>query len=730
MATLPFLEDIYPENLLYAATIRSPVARGFLKEIESPALPRGYVLITAKDIPGENRLEGTNMPIFACDILNYIGEPVAILLGDDKTKLEELVLKCRVNAYEDTPVFDMNDPKSETEIKQEIIIGDISGITQYKENASRAPNPPEKADINDASEVSYLKNAYTTGIQEHWYAEPIGAVTWLENQEPKNTLVVMTATQWPAHVKKSVTNVLGADSLSISISPTALNLHMDGKFWYPSLIACHAAIGTYITKKPVRFILSKEEDFLFTPKRCETRIDVESIINKNGTINALEIDINVNLGSYAVNAEEILDNVCIGSLGMYKFDNVRLIAKAKKTNLPPQGAFSGFGIAQGNYAIERHISHITDFYDDDPCAWRLNYTDTGAILPVSITENNNVQGGELIKAVIKMSDYKRKRASNELLRQSRDKKFLETENPRGIGIASGYQTNGLLNPYDNNIDCGVEVTLTKEGAIEIKSNIVSSEDYQKIWEKVIMETITIEPDMIRIVTENAPDCGPSCSSRNITSITKLVKNCCESIVKQRFHEPLPITVKEFLIPRSGSLRAGGFKVMDINSVSLTGAAAAVVEVMIDRIDYTPVIRGIWLAVDGGKIISTNRAKRNLNRSVNQALGWVFTENIAYINGIIPKRKYDNFKIFSPSKIPPVHIEFLNSDLKEPKGIGDLPFTCVPAAFMQAVSQAADHVFNSIPLNKNDIWNITRQRNSESANEAASRQTPKENQETK
>jgi len=738
MAALPFLEDIYPKNLLYAATIRSPVARGVLKEIESPGLPEGYTLITAENIPGENSLEGTSMPILAADTLSYIGEPVAILLGGDKTKLEELAARCKVNACEDTPVFDSSDPNAGTVIKREIIIGDTSEINQYKENISDAAQTTEDADSSGDAAVAFLNESYSTGIQEHWYAEPVGAVTWLGKENSEEILVVMTATQWPSYVKNSIVRALKMEPKNIAIEPAALNLHMDGKLWYPSLIACHAAIGTYITKRPVRFILSREEDFLYTPKRCKTNIDISSLINKNGKINALEIDISIDLGAYVVKGEEILDNVCLGSLGMYKFDNLKLTARVKKTNLPPQGAFSGFGLAQGNYAIERHISQIAGFYDDDPAAWKVKNTDTSSMLPVSIPEQSNVSGESLINTVIRISDYKRKWASNELLRQSRNKKIPESENPRGIGIAAGYQSSGLLYPYSENEECSVEVTLTKEGFIEIKSNIISSEDYEKIWERIIMETTSIEPDMIRIITENAPDSGPSCASRNITQITKLVDKCCRTICKQRFHDPLPITVKETLRPQSGSLRFDNWNIADINSLSTPGLAAAVVEVMIDHIDYTPVIRGIWLAVDGGKIISANRAKRSLIRSINQALGWVFTENINYTNGIIPRTQYDNFKIYSPSKIPPVHIDFIKSKFPDPKGIGDLPFTCIPAAFMQAVSQALDHQFKSIPLKRDDIWGVVRQRNPENSGEVSRagnktetpQQAPKENQEIK
>jgi CO/xanthine dehydrogenase Mo-binding subunit len=149
----------------------------------------------------------------------------------------------------------------------------------------------------------------------------------------------------------------------------------------------------------------------------------------------------------------------------------------------------------------------------------------------------------------------------------------------------------------------------------------------------------------------------------------------------------------------------GIDVKDINGFVKPGLAAAVVEVTINLVECIPIIRGVWLAVDGGRVISFNRARRSLTRSAAQALGWSFTENIEYIKGLLPKSQYKNYNIFSPGEIPPIHIDFISSDDNETKGIGDLPFTCIPAAFLQAVSQAMDHCFKSIPLKRNDIWEL-------------------------
>ncbi|WP_461246662.1 xanthine dehydrogenase family protein molybdopterin-binding subunit [Treponema sp. R6D11] len=702
MESLTFLEDIYPPNVLYAITIRSPMAKGNFKNIYVPELPENYTLITAKNIPGENRLEGTNIPILADKTLNYIGEPVAIILGADKTKLEEISARCEILADEEDAVFVCNN-SDEPILTREINTGDT--LESFQETGK------------------IVTGSYKTGIQEHWYAEPIGAISWINKEKEikrlKNVkhdpVIIRTATQWPYHVKRSVARALNIDLSYVAVEPTALNLHMDGKLWYPSLIACHAALGTHITKKAVRLILTREEDFLYTPKRFSANINIASAINDNGNTNAANIDISVNLGAYEVNGNEILDQVCLGVIGLYNFPNLSLKARAYCTNIPPQGAFSGFGLAQGIFAMERHVSLIADMANQDPAELRENNIDP-QIMQSQTKQKNNIHSKKLISSTIKTSDYNHKWASYELLRKSRKgKKQEKGENPRGIGIAVGFQGNGLLYTGEDNGSYSVEVTLTKEGVLEIKTSITSMEDYTKIWGKVALETMSIEPDMVRIIASNAPDCGPSCASRNITAVTKLVEKCCLSIRKQRFHDPLPITVRRSIKPQNGTLLGGRFmppegKNFDINSFSKLGLACAVVEVSIDLVECIPVIRGIWLGIDGGKLISEHRAKRNLTRAAVQALGWAYTENIEYVDGIIPSDQYNNFTIFSPVEIPPIHIDFFSEDTTEPKGVSDLPFTCIPAAFLQAVSQAMDHSFKTIPLKRKDIWEILRARN--------------------
>ena len=696
METPCFLTDIYLQQMLYALTIRSPVAKGRLISVECPGLPGNYTLITARDIPGKNSIENSNLPVLASDELSYIGEPVALLLGPEKNILEEYSKHCKVIAEEETPVFS---PEEAADIvaSRDICVGDPAAAF--------------------GQAASIVRGSYTTGIQEQWYAEPTGAVAQLGEIITNGAVVgnvtylVQTATQWPFHVKRSVARVLGISVSRVLVKPTLIGLHMDGKVWYPSLVSCHAALGAWITGKPVRLVLTGKEDFLFSPKRCGTEINIANALNEKGEITGIEINTTVNLGAYAVNADETLDLINLGCLGVYKTKNIRLRGTAVRTNIPPQGPFAGFGLAQGFFAIERHVSNIADSIRVDPAQWRVDNCIQTATLPMGLPIMEPPAGKQLIENAMQMSDYRRKWASYELLRQSRKhSNWTEYgEGLRGIGVALGYQTNGLLHSVNDKGSYSIELILEKDGTLEIKTSMVSSDSGNRnMWADIASEILGVEKGMIQINSgTDCPDSGPLIASRYVTVLARLVEQACLAIRKKRFRDPLPICVRKATYPQRNPVWDERFLIqkglIDYSSIARSGWASAIVEVEIDPIEYFPEIRGVWMSVDGGKIVSEYRARRSLKTSVMQALGWAYREQINYINGAIPTVQFENFCIPGIHEIPRINIDFISDRQNEPKGIGDLPFTCIPAAFAQAVSQAIGYHFQSIPLNVLDIW---------------------------
>jgi CO/xanthine dehydrogenase Mo-binding subunit len=738
-----YVDDIVFRYSLFAITIRSPVARGRLKAVDCPKLPGPYTLITAADIPGENRLEDFPVPILASGELSYIGEPVALLAGPDEARLEEYADQCRVRCEEE-PVSGGNIPPQNVYATRIIRSGDT-----------------EKAFEKAKTIVS---GAYVTGIQEHWYAEPTGAVAGYSGLKPgprpeakqgpnpdhdrreektggdKNAaggpppMMIYTATQWPCHVRRSVARALGIPEAQVMVEAARLGVHMDGKIWYPSLIACHAALCAFITRKAVKLILTREEDFRYSPKRNGSEIHIRSALGGKGELLGTEIGLKINLGGQGIFTDEILDRTCLGSLGAYRHGSYTISGTALGTGIPPQGPFSGFGLAQGFFAMERHASHIADTLHQDPAEWRKNFhLEKNQELAIGAVLRETPPFDQLLDTAAAMGDYYRKWASCEILRIHRQKTNWEEggEPLRGIGIAAGYQGSGFLHAGKDKGNYAVELTLGKDGSLEIKTAMADSGGkYLHIWARMAAEILSISVEKVRLISVNTafsgpglrssaiPDPGPGSLSRNITALTRLVESCCLAIRKQHFRDPLPITVRRSCRPLKARAWEGKTPdpalCYDSGCFSRPGWGAAVVEVEIDQIEYTPKVRGIWLAVDGGKILSEAGARSSLKTSAIQALCWASREQLEYVDGIISREQFINYKIPAPAELPPIKIDFLWNDTGAPKGIGELPFHCIPAAWLQAVSQAMDHHFQKIPLSSADIWEAGKLREREDA----------------
>lgn len=668
-----FLEDASIEGQLQARLLRSPSANGVLAGIKAPKLPHSFNLFTAADIPGSNVLDGFNSktPVFASDRLSYAGQPVAILVGPDKTALDRLASLCVVETKEEPPRFSFEKFSSDQlAAKRTSVVGD-----------------PDEA-FEKAARVVELTSR--TGTQLHWCPEPHGALARFAYDK----LEVQVATQWPFHVRRAVAAVLAVKAEDVVVEAREVAAHLDGRLWYPSLVACWAALAAFLCRKPVKLTMTRTEDALYAPRRPPVAVRHRAALGEAGELLAIESKSVVDVGSGGPFAEETLDRLCLGSLGAYRCPNVRIEGFAVRTNNPPTGPLAGVGLSQAFFAAENLATAAAAASGSDPGEWRrANALSRGDKLSSGAVVKEAVPSAELLDAVMSMSDFRRKWASNELVRSSRGDSSSARKSGalRGIGLAFAYQGNGFLSAGADKGHFSVELTLEKDGGLEIRSSAISgSRENAALWKRLAAEKLGIDIDDVRFAavrTDAVPDSGPSSLSRNVAVVSLLIGRCCDAVRKQRFRDPLPITVKRsYRPPRQGDA--------DGNPFAQFSWAAAVVEAEIDPSTYEPRVRGVWIAVDGGRILSERKARSSLEKGCLHALGWAYREN--------PPLRADEASasasdIFAPSECPPVRVEFSWNEAGYPKGIGELPFACVPSAFAQALAQATASNFSALPV---------------------------------
>jgi CO/xanthine dehydrogenase Mo-binding subunit len=100
---------MWAENMLWGATLRSPHPYARILSIDTTAalLISGVsAVITAQDVPGKATygLISADQPVFASDVVRYMGEPVAAVAADHPETCRRALAAIKVDYEVLTPV--------------------------------------------------------------------------------------------------------------------------------------------------------------------------------------------------------------------------------------------------------------------------------------------------------------------------------------------------------------------------------------------------------------------------------------------------------------------------------------------------------------------------------------------------------------------------------------------------------------------------------------------------
>jgi len=663
------LSDFPRTEAVYVGTVRSPVSRGAVVSMSLPHLPRDYRSITADDMPGARSLDvnGVSVPVLASGRVSYKGEPLALIVGPDKRKVAAALELTRVRVEEEKAEYSFEACES-----SRVVFGD------------RFETGDAEAALKTAARV--VEGDYRVGPQDHYYSEPQGSAAAYDYDK----LVVFSSTQWPFHVRDAVAATLGVRKDEVVVRTTLLGSHLDGKLWYPSMLACHASLAAVLCGRPSLLLLTRKEDFLYTTKRAPILASYRAGMDESGRLVALDARIMVNVGAYAPFADRIVGRSLRSAAGGYACPNVRIAAKAVTTDLPPMGAFVGLGTGPVSFAVERLAEDCAAAAAPDPSEWRTAN---------AAGRNDATLGAPLRKAVpydavaerlLAMSDYPRKRSSFELIRKRRPDPSAVPG--YGIGLAFGPQLPAKAFGRSGSETSSVELTLTKESALIIRASLdPGSRSTADIWKQLAAAPMGLHPDAVTIMpmgTDTVPDSGPDVLSRNITVVTKLIESASTGLASKRFREALPITVRK-------ASRARRSKAAPESPLEDSAWGGAVVEMELDAVDGRPRVRGVWLAIKAGRILSRKAAETAVEHDAALALGLCLGERLDLSSGPAGDDALRQYRLSRIKDVPSITVDFIDDD-SEPRGISELACALVPPAFANALSQALDAPWNSMP----------------------------------
>jgi xanthine dehydrogenase large subunit len=336
-----FTGDIpVPEGTLHAAVFCSPSAHANIVSLdysEAELLPGVVKIFDSKDIPGENEIGSIAMdePLLAQETVHFIGEPVAVVLAETKRQAYRAVKSIRMELEELEPV---TDPR-EAAARGDFIVPPGTFSCGSTEKAFR--------------ECSFVvEGTAETGGQEHLYLE---TQRTLCVPGEGGHLRITSSTQSPSYVQKITARVLGIPIHLVQVDVLRLGGAFGGKEDQATPWAVIAALGSCLTGRPVKLVLSRHEDMVNTGKRHPYISDYRIGLDARGTILAWEVDYYQNSGAVSDLSTAILERTLFHCTASYFVPNVAATGYCCRTNLTPNTAFRGFGGPQAMFVIEAAI---------------------------------------------------------------------------------------------------------------------------------------------------------------------------------------------------------------------------------------------------------------------------------------------------------------------------------------------------------------------------------------
>jgi CO/xanthine dehydrogenase Mo-binding subunit len=703
-----YIDDLTFPGMLHGATVRSPVARGRIKNIsfEGDIPWDEFTIVTAKDIPGANyvALILNDQPYLAAEFVNHPEEPVLLIAHEDKYLVEEARRHVRIEIEEQPAVFSLADSLAQ----KEVVWGDDNTFKRFL---------VDKGDVEAAWRGAdfIVEGEYETGAQEQLYIENNGAIAIANANDG---VTVWGSMQCPYYVHKALVKLFDFPEEKIRVIQTETGGGFGGKEEYPSLITGHAALLAWKSGKPVKLIYDRAEDMVATTKRHPSRTRHKTAVTKDGKLVAMEIEFVVDGGAYCTLSPVVLSRGTIHAAGPYFCPNVRIRSQAVATNVPPHGAFRGFGAPQSIFALERHMDHVARTVGLSPEEFRRrNFIHEGETTATSQIIRERVDLNGLLDRALKLTDYHAKR-----------ERFAQQNGngvKRGIGFATFMHGAGFTGSGEVYLQSVVSAEATAEGKVRIfAASTEIGQGTNTIFSQIAAEALGLDFESIEIVqpdTGLVPNSGPTVASRTSKVVGKLVESAVlglrqtligAGLIGEAFSPQNFKNACAEYISTHGPLKTSATYQPPPNvhwddekyqgdAYGAYAWAVYVAEVSFDQLTYEAHVEDFVALQEVGRVLNPTLAAGQIEGGVAQAIGFTLFENVVWKDGRMANNQMTNYIIPTPADIPPIRVYFEENPYAYgpggAKGIGELPMDGAAPAILNAIENATGVSFNRVPL---------------------------------
>ena len=360
---IKYAADLFMPNMLHLQVLRSPHPHARIVCLDTSAaraLPGVEAVLTCDDVPGVDNFGVfiEDQPVLARGVVRYVGEGVAAVAAETVDIARAALALIRVE-YEVLPgVFDPEEALAPGAPQlHDFAAGNLCKHTRIRKGDVEAGLA--QADL-------IVEETYRTAAIEHAYLEPEAGLAYLEAD---GCVTVHSPSQNITHHRHMLAKILGRPINKVRMVMSTVGGGFGGKedMLYQGMLAL-AAIKT---RRPVRYVFTREESFAASAKRHPFRIRYTMGLMKDGRIVATRMRMIADGGAYAMSTPGVMNKSAILGPGPYAIPNVEVDSIGVYTNNTPSGAFRAFGAFQSEFATEAHLDLCAEKLGMDPVALRM-----------------------------------------------------------------------------------------------------------------------------------------------------------------------------------------------------------------------------------------------------------------------------------------------------------------------------------------------------------------------
>ena len=705
-----YTDDLVFPGAWHGITIRSTEAHARLIAIElDPEVDWSKVVVaTAADIPGDNIVASIkdDQPVLVPigGEIQHHAEPVALLAAPDKETLRRLKGRIKLVTEPLPPIFDPEQSEhvfAQYEVKQ----GDLS--------------------LGFAGADLIIEGTYRVGHQEQLYIEN-NAMIAVPGED--GGIIIHGSLQCPYYVHKALKRALRLTSVQARVIQEETGGGFGGKEEYPSILALHASLLALKAMRPVRMIYERHEDISATTKRHPAIVRHRSGVTKDGVLVAQDVEVIMDGGAYCTLTPVVLSRGLLHAGGPYRCPNVRLRARATRTNTPPNGAFRGFGAPQTEFAAEMQLNRIAEALGISPAElrrrnlYRLNdTTPTGQVLRESVAAE------EVLEQAVAASYFDRIRERT--ARESAERRGTgmipagrlrsgARRTATGIGLALGWHGAGFTGSGEVYLASVASVELTADGRLRVlTANTEMGQGTKTVFPQMVANELGVPVDVVEYAPQDTAevlDSGPTVASRTVMVVGGLVILAARKLkvaVEARntgapFHEVFrddaaangATRIDQQFEPYPGVTFDDSTYLGDAYPAFGWAAAVATVEVDLDTAEVF--VRDVIAVDDVGKVIHQVMCEGQVEGGTLQAVGYATIEEMQVRDGRYLNDRLATYLIPTAMDAPHIRAILVEAPFSGvphgAKGVGELPMDVGAPAVVAAIHDATGVWIHDLP----------------------------------